>query len=112
TQPLLAQRCQRHSIFRLQLSVSRRHPHTLPVGEVLHFRLENAERYVRTPVAAVTAFEQFVEDDPTRRKHVLLDLAARVEGTTLTIELGGHGRTIERHEDPSLADDDEGDVEE
>lgn len=70
------------------------------------------ERYVRTPVAAVTAFEQFVEGDPTRRSHVLLDLAARVEGTALTIALGGHSRTVERHEDPSLADDDEGDAEE
>jgi hypothetical protein len=69
------------------------------------------ERYVRTPVAAVTAFELMVEGDPNRRAHALLDLAARVEGNSLTISLGAHSRTIERHEDPTLADEGEDDGE-
>ena len=42
TLTLLPQRSQRHSLFGLQLSISFRHPYTLPVGEVLHFRLETA----------------------------------------------------------------------
>ena len=69
------------------------------------------ERYVRTPVAAVTAFELMVEGDPNRRAHALLDLGARVEGNSLTISLGAHSRTIERHEDPTLADEGEEDGE-
>ncbi len=66
---------------------------------------EFIERYVRTPVAAVTAFELMVKDDPNHRVHTLLDLAASVNGNSLTISLGTHDRIIERHEDPSLAED-------
>jgi hypothetical protein len=39
---LLPQRRQRHALFGLHLSKSSRHPHTLPGGKVLHFRLETA----------------------------------------------------------------------
>lgn len=67
------------------------------------------DRYVRTPVDAVTAFERVVEGDPTRRSQQLLNLAARVEGAHLTISLGTHSRTVERHEDPSLGEDVDGD---
>ena len=70
------------------------------------------ERYVRIPVAAVTAFEQVVSGQPSRRSHTLLDLGAKVEGNNLTISLGAHRRTVARQEDPSLADDveDDGDL--
>lgn len=63
------------------------------------------DRYVRTPIAAVTAFEMMVNDDPNHRSHKLLDLAASVNGNNLIITLGTHKRIIERHEDPSLAED-------
>ena len=39
---LLAQRCQRHSVFWLQVLVSRSHLRTLPLVRVLHFRFETA----------------------------------------------------------------------
>ena len=39
---LLAQRCQRHSVFWLQVFVSRSHLRTLPLVRVLHFRFETA----------------------------------------------------------------------
>ena len=39
---LLAQRCQRHSVFWLQVFVSRSHLRTLPSVRVLHFRFETA----------------------------------------------------------------------
>jgi hypothetical protein len=53
------------------------------------------ERYVRQPVRAVSdvAFG-------------LLDLMARMEGDSLTLSVGGYERRIERHEDPTLGDDD------
>ena len=40
---LLAQRCQRHSVFWLQVLVSRSHLRTLPLVRVLHFRFETAQ---------------------------------------------------------------------
>ena len=40
---LLAQRCQRHSVFWLQVLVSRSHLRTLPSVRVLHFRFETAQ---------------------------------------------------------------------
>ncbi|MEB0047308.1 MULTISPECIES: hypothetical protein [unclassified Pseudomonas] len=67
------------------------------------------ERYVRTPVDAVTAFETLIGGDSTKRSLILLDLAAKLQGNELTITLGDHERRIERHEDPSLAEDDESD---
>ena len=42
---LLAQRCQRHSVFWLQVFVSRSHLRTLPSVRVLHFRFETAPRF-------------------------------------------------------------------
>lgn len=65
------------------------------------------ERYVRTPVNAVTAFETLICGDSTKRSLILLDLAAKLQGNELTITLGDHERRIERHEDPSLAEEDE-----
>src|SRR5580765_4880828 len=65
------------------------------------------ERYVRTPVNAVTAFETSLEGEPSRRSIALLDLAAKLEGNDLTITLGQHQRKIERHEDPLLSDEDD-----
>lgn len=61
------------------------------------------ERYVRRPVGEISAFEAAVADDPTRRGLILLDLAAKLEGSQLSICLGDYERKIERDEDPSLA---------
>lgn len=44
---LLAQRCQRHSVFWLQVFVSRSHLLTLPSVRVLHFRFETAAGIVQ-----------------------------------------------------------------
>ena len=63
------------------------------------------ERYVRRPVGEISAFEAAIANDPTRRGLVLLDLAAKLEGTELSIALGDHERRIQRDEDPSLASD-------
>lgn len=65
------------------------------------------ERYVRTPVNAVTAFETSIEGEPSKRSIALLDLAAKLEGSDLTITLGQHQRKIERHEDPLLSEEDD-----
>ena len=65
------------------------------------------ERYVRVPVASVSSFETAVQGDPSRRSLVLQDLAAKLEGTELRITLGTHVRSIERHEDISLAQSDD-----
>ncbi len=67
------------------------------------------ERYVRRPLEEISAFEKEVAGDPSRRGLVLLDLAARLDGNELTICLGDHTRSIERHEDPTLANSDEDD---
>jgi hypothetical protein len=64
------------------------------------------ERYVRRPVSEISAFETALANDSTRRGLVLLDLAAALKGSQLTIRLGNHVRTIDREEDPSLAVDD------
>lgn len=69
------------------------------------------ERYVRVPVASVSSFEQAIEGDTGRRAHVLQNLTAKVDGNDLTIVLGDHQRRIERHEDLSLAEDDEPETE-
>lgn len=64
------------------------------------------ERYVRRPVSDISAFETALANDSTRRGLVLLDLAAALNGSQLSIRLGDHERTIDRDEDPSLASDD------
>lgn len=46
---LLAQRCQGHSVFWLQVFVSRSHLRTLPSVRVLHFRFETAPHRRRLP---------------------------------------------------------------
>ena len=64
------------------------------------------ERYVRRPVSEISAFETALANDQARRGLVLLDLAAGLSGSRLSIRLGDHERTIERDEDPSLAAED------
>lgn len=61
------------------------------------------ERYVRRPLGEISAFEAAIANDPSRRGLVLLDLAAKLNGTELSISLGDHERKIQRDEDPSLA---------
>lgn len=65
------------------------------------------EKYVRQPVAEISAFERMVEGDPKRRSLVLLNLATKLEGNQLSISLGDFVRRIERHEDPSLSSEGE-----
>lgn len=64
------------------------------------------ERYVRRPVSVISAFETDVAMCPERRGLTLLDLAASLNGSRLSIRLGKHERIIERHEDPSLSIED------
>ena len=59
------------------------------------------ERYVRTPISAISAFE--VEGDPKRLK--LLDLEARLVSGNVIFKIGTHKRLIVRAEDKTLADD-------
>lgn len=66
------------------------------------------ERYVRIPVASVSSFEKIIEGDAGKRNLILQDLHAKLEGSNLTISLGGHQRRIERHEDQNLADEEDG----
>ncbi len=67
------------------------------------------ERYVRVPVASVSSFENAIEDDSANRSRILQDLRVKLEGNELTISLGEHQRRIERHEDQSMAaDEDDG----
>lgn len=61
------------------------------------------ERYVRGPLGEISAFEAAIANDPNRRGLVLLDLAAKLNGTELSITLGNHERKIQRDEDPNLA---------
>ncbi|MGS1117727.1 hypothetical protein [Castellaniella sp. UC4442_H9] len=67
------------------------------------------ERYVRVPVASVSSFENAIERDTVERSLILRDLQAKLEGNELTISLGGHRRRIERHENQSLATEEEHD---
>lgn len=64
------------------------------------------ERYVRKPVSEISAFETVLANDSARRGLALLDLAATLNGSQLSIRLGGHTRTIDRDEDPTLSIDD------
>ncbi|RMM36006.1 hypothetical protein [Pseudomonas syringae group genomosp. 3] len=66
------------------------------------------EKYVRQPVAEISAFERIVDGDPKRRNLVLLNLATKLEGNQLSISLGDFVRRIERHEDPSLSSEGDG----
>lgn len=65
------------------------------------------EKYVRQPVAEISAFERMVEGDSKRRSLVLLNVATKLEGNQLSISLGNFVRRIERHEDPSLSSEGE-----
>lgn len=67
------------------------------------------ERYVRLPVASVSSFEEAIAGDTAKRSLILRGLEAKLEGNVLTISIDGHQRHIERHEDPSLATEEEDD---
>jgi hypothetical protein len=68
------------------------------------------ERYVRVPVESVSSFENAVSGDSSRRSMILQDLTAKLEGSEMTITLGTHEKRIVRHEDQSLAEDEDDDV--
>lgn len=59
------------------------------------------EKYVRTPLSRVTAFE-----NGGGNRLRLLDLEAKIAGSELVLKLGNHApRQIARREDPSLSED-------
>jgi len=66
------------------------------------------EKYVRSPVNAISRFEERGEGDPTQKRLQLLDLGARACAGEIKITLGHHARTIRRREDLSLSDDCDG----
>lgn len=59
------------------------------------------ERYVRTPISAISAFE--VEGDTGRLR--LLGLETRLVAGNVVFKIGAHERLITRAEDKALADD-------
>ncbi len=65
------------------------------------------EKYVRAPVTEISAFEQTVNNDSSRKRIQLLDFGARAVAGEIRIQLGTHSRVIPRKEDQSLADDTE-----
>ena len=67
------------------------------------------EKYVRTPVADISRFEQQVSAGTAKGRMQLLDLSASATASEIMITLGSYKRIITRREDPSLADD-EGDA--
>jgi hypothetical protein len=68
------------------------------------------EKYVRTPVGAVTAFEGAEDANAQKGGIRLLDLRAQLTDGNLILTIGDHVRRIDRLEDPAfLADPDDAD---
>ncbi|MEQ1663281.1 MAG: hypothetical protein ABL877_11355 [Thiobacillus sp.] len=61
------------------------------------------ERYVRTPISAISAFE--VDGDTDRKRLRLLDLEARMVEGDIVFKIGNYERLIARVEDASLSDE-------
>ena len=66
------------------------------------------EKYVRRPIEAISFFE--TGDNGANKGIDLLDLHASYQKNRILFRLGSHGRTIIRHEDPSLSSDDDDDA--
>ena len=62
------------------------------------------EQYVRKPVAEISKFETPASQDGGKRQFALLDLEAKCRAGEIVLSLGKHQRRIARHEDASLAD--------
>ena len=63
------------------------------------------ERYVRTPISAISSFEVEVEGDTDRKRLKLLDLEVRMNEGEIIFKIGPHERFIARAEDATLSDD-------
>lgn len=63
------------------------------------------ERYVRTPIAEISAFEVEMDGNTERKRLRLLDLEARMIEGNLVFKIGNHERFITRVEDATLSDD-------
>ena len=63
------------------------------------------ERYVRKPIAEVSAFEIEADGDPGRKRLKLLDLGVRMIDGDIVLQVGDHERLIARVEDAALSDD-------
>lgn len=63
------------------------------------------ERYVRTPISAISSFEIDVDGDTDRKRLRLLDLEARMVEGDIVFKIGDHERLIKRVEDATLSDD-------
>lgn len=61
------------------------------------------ERYVRTPIAAISAFEVEATGDPNLKRIRLLDLEARLANGDLVFKIGDHEQLIARAEDATLS---------
>ena len=63
------------------------------------------ERYVRTPISAISYFEENMDGETNRKRIRLLDLGARMVDGDIIFKIGGHERFIARVEDVTLSDD-------
>ena len=88
------------------------------IGDAAWAHLENEaggimatfiERYVRTPIAAISAFEVEVAGEADLKRLRLLDLEARVVEGHLVFKIGDHERLIARVEDATLSDEESSD---
>lgn len=67
------------------------------------------ERYVRTPIAAISAFEVEETGEPNLKRIRLLDLEARLVNGDLVFKIGDHERLIARAEDATLSSEESND---
>jgi len=63
------------------------------------------ERYVRTPISEISAFEVEMDGGAERKRLRLLDLEARVIDGDVVFKIGNYERFITRVEDATLGDD-------
>ena len=63
------------------------------------------ERYVRTPIFEISAFEVEVDGSAERKRLRLLDLEARIIEGDIVLKIGNYERFITRAEDATLVDD-------
>lgn len=95
---LLAQRCQRHSVFWLQVLVSRSHLRTLPLVRVLHFRFETAtfdffDEVTGTAISAKT-LDTTTSAKLARPEQIYKSLKANIDATTNFESYTLKGRTV------------------
>lgn len=63
------------------------------------------ERYVRTPISEISAYEVEMDGNAEQKRLRLLDLEARMTEGNIVFKIGDHKRFIRRVEDVTLMDD-------